>query len=146
MVASCVSQVEAATRQDFVAQVAKILKSAFVSADVDNSGYLDLPEFTAIMASFQINARSIGTDMHTLLSLVDAGGSGSIEYDELVDFVFQHFDMSALLADKKTKVSAPTKALRRWSSLGAPARFPWMNQGMSRPDDTAEERRSLRPW
>jgi len=60
------------------------LRSAFDRRDVDNSGYLEMDEIAAALASYGIIASEDG--LADLMEAMDADGNGKVDFEEFVEF------------------------------------------------------------
>ena len=80
-----------------------VLRAAFEEADADNSGTLDSVEILHVVE--MMSASSLQLDPHEISSLmaaVDTDHSGTVEYNELVDFfydVLKHLNREKYVQD-----------------------------------------------
>ncbi|GMH87897.1 hypothetical protein TL16_g10997 [Triparma laevis f. inornata] len=83
----------------------EMLKSAFIKADKDKSGYLDRKEFKQCLKASGLGFTK--KEINVMMSEVDLDGDGKITYDEFVPLCFSM--LADMMADKMKTMTSETE-------------------------------------
>jgi Ca2+-binding EF-hand superfamily protein len=106
----------------------EMLKSAFIKADKDKSGYLDRKEFKQCLKASGLGFTK--KEINVMMSEVDLDGDGKITYDEFVPLCFSM--LADMMADKMKAMTSETeeeiKSTLEEIFMGAFGEGPYVNK------------------